>query len=92
MALAGQCRRVEASSATHPGRQADAFVGPATSVNVDTGGEFRRPSDQATTCRAANCEMRVFAERVSLCHSATLTRLTATAVMTRCKRVFANPM
>ena len=36
--------------------------------------------------------MRVFAERVSLCHSATLTRLTATAVMTCCKRVFANPM
>jgi aspartyl-tRNA(Asn)/glutamyl-tRNA(Gln) amidotransferase subunit A len=58
----------------------------------DTGGEFRRPSDQATICRAANCEMRVFAERVSLCHSATLTRLTATAVMTCCKRVFANPM
>ena len=48
--------------------------------------------DQATICRAANCEMRVFAERVSLCHSATLTRLTATAVMTCCKRVFANPM
>jgi hypothetical protein len=48
--------------------------------------------DQATICRAANCEMRVFAEGVSLCHSATLTRLTATAVMTCCKRVFANPM
>jgi len=48
--------------------------------------------DQATICRAANCEMRVFAERVSLYHSATLTRLTATAVMTCCKRVFANPM
>ena len=63
-----------------------------TVINCDTGGEFRRPSDQATICRAANCEMRVFAERVSLCHSATLTRLTATAVMTCCKRVFANPM
>jgi len=48
--------------------------------------------DQATICRAANCEMRVFAEGVSLCHSATLTRFTATAVMTCCKRVFANPM
>jgi hypothetical protein len=48
--------------------------------------------DQATICRAANCEMRVLAEGVSLCHSATLTRLTATAVMTCCKRVFANPI
>ena len=48
--------------------------------------------DQAAICRAANREIRVFAERVSLCHSATLTRLTATAVMTCCKRVFANPI
>ena len=48
----------------------------AFKASLDTGGEFRPPSDQATICRAANCEMRVFAERVSLCHSATLTRLT----------------
>jgi hypothetical protein len=48
--------------------------------------------DQAAICRAANCEMRVFAKGVSFCHSATLTRLTATAVMTCCKRVFANPI
>jgi hypothetical protein len=48
--------------------------------------------DQATICRAANCEIRVFAEGMLLCHSATLTRLTATAVMTCCKRVFANPI
>ena len=49
-------------------------------------------TDQATICRVANCEMRVFAERVSLCHSETLTKLTATAVITCYKRVFANPM
>jgi hypothetical protein len=48
--------------------------------------------DHATMWRAENREIRVFAEGVSLCHSATLTRLTATAVMTCCKRVFANPM
>ena len=48
--------------------------------------------DHATACRAANREIRVSAERASLCHSATLTRLIATAVMTCCKRVFANPI
>ena len=34
----------------------------ATSITVDTGGEFRHPAHQATACRAANREIRVFAE------------------------------
>jgi len=60
---------------------------------IDTGGEFSSAQrDHATMWRAENREIRVFAEGVSLCHSATLTRLTATAVMTCCKRVFAKPM
>jgi hypothetical protein len=42
--------------------------------------------DQATNGRVANCEIQVCAEGVSLCHSAALTRLTATA------NVFANPI
>ena len=63
-------------------------LGPCLILVANSGGE----PDQAIICRVANCDMRVFAERVSLCHSETLTKLTATAVITCCKRVFANPM
>ena len=79
-----------AGHAQHTGRCASLRDGlwPSLILVANSGAQ----PDHATACRAANREIRVSAERVSLCHSATLTRLIATAVMTCCKRVFANPI
>ena len=65
-----------------------ALVGPFPTLMLVT----KSVAGQAATWRAAKREQRVLATGVPAHHSATRTRLIATAVRTCCRRVLARPM